>query len=49
MTFPMLPLFEVYKGLSHPLSQFSFMIPRMLAGQRSSSIFTGEKTEAQRG
>lgn len=45
----MLLLFESYKGLSHPLSQFSFIFLEKLAGQRSSCIFTGENTEAQRG
>lgn len=49
MAFPMLLLFEAYKGLLHPLSQFSLIFPRKLAGQRSSCIFTGENTEAQRG
>lgn len=49
MTIPVLLLFEAYRVLSHPLSQLSYIIPRRLAGQRLSSIFTDEKSEAQRG
>lgn len=44
MACPVLLSFEADTALSHPLSQFSFIIPRRLAGQRLSSIFRDEKT-----